>query len=424
MTHIEQLIKDLCPNGVPYKTFAELGSFYGGLSGKSKSDFQDGNAKYITYLNIGNNPALRLDILETVKVGPNEKQNDVRYGDALFTGSSETPDECAMSSVLTEHPTEKIYLNSFCFGFRFNSLDGICPAFYKHYFRSTQFRQAVRRTANGTTRFNVSKKEFAKLSIPIPPMEIQERIVALLDRYSALAAELQAELQLRRKQYEHYRTRLLTPHSDTNSADNSDDCNWVWKTLGEIGTFQRGNGLQKKDFTEEGTGCIHYGQIYTKLGTFCHEPITRVPDELAAKLAKVYPGNLVIACTSENVEDCCKAVAWLGEETIVTGGHAAVFRHNENPKYMAYAFQSEIFQTQKNKFAKGVKVIDIKIDELAKIKIPLPSLEEQARIVDILDKFEALTTSLSEGIPAEQAAQQKRYEYFRDLLLTFDRKQV
>ena len=91
---------------------------------------------------------------------------------------------------------------------------------------------------------------------------------------------------------------------------------------------------------------------------------------------------------------------------------------------MAYAFQSEIFQTQKNKFAKGVKVIDIKIDELAKIKIPLPSLEKQARIVDILDKFEALTTSLSEGIPAEQAAQQKRYEYFRDLLLTFDRKQV
>ena len=228
---------------------------------------------------------------------------------------------------------------------------------------------------------------------------------------------------MRRKQYEYYRTQLLTPHSDCNSAgDSTDDCNWEWKTLGEIGTFQRGNGLQKKDFTEEGTGCIHYGQIYTKLGTFCHEPITRVPDELAAKLVKVYPGNLVIACTSENVEDCCKAVAWLGDETIVTGGHAAVFRHNENPKYIAYAFQSEIFQQQKNKFAKGVKVIDIKIEELAKIRIPLPSLEEQARIVAILDKFEALTTSLSDGIPAEQVAQQKRYEYYRDLLLTFDRK--
>ena len=262
------------------------------------------------------------------------------------------------------------------------------------------------------------------IEIPIPPLEIQKKIVECLDKFSALAAELQAELQARRKQYEFYRTQLLTPPQNISSDNSTDERNWKWKTLGEIGTFQRGNGLQKKDFTDEGTGCIHYGQIYTKLGTFCNETITKVPNELAAKLAKVYTGNLVIACTSENVEDCCKAVAWLGDETIVTGGHAAVFRHNENPKYIAYAFQSEIFQQQKNKFAKGVKVIDIKIEELAKIKIPLPSLDEQARIVTILDKFEALTNSLTDGIPAEQAAQQKRYEYYRDLLLTFDRKVV
>ena len=424
MTHIEQLIKDLCPNGVPYTTFAELGTFYGGLSGKSKSDFQDGNAKYITYLNIGNNPALRLDILETVKVGPNEKQNDVRYGDALFTGSSETPDECAMSSVLTEHPTEKIYLNSFCFGFRFNSLDGICPAFYKHYFRSTQFRQAVRRTANGTTRFNVSKKEFAKLSIPIPPMEIQERIVALLDRYSALAAELQAELQLRRKQYEHYRTRLLTPHSDADSADKSDDCNWVWKTLGEVGEMIKGSGIQKSDFVEEGMPCIHYGQVHTYYGTFAYKNKSYISEELYAKCKKAHKGDLVIATTSEDVEACCKATAWLGDEDVAVSGDAHIFRHNQNPKYMAYLFQTEMFAQQKRKCATGAKVTRVNGASMLKFKFPFPSLEKQARIVDILDKFEALTTSLSEGIPAEQAAQQKRYEYFRDLLLTFDRKQV
>ena len=424
MTHIEQMIQDLCPNGVEWKTFDQLGSFYGGLSGKSKDDFKDGNAKFITYLNIGNNPALRLDIADTVKVGPNEKQNVVQYGDALFTGSSETPDECAMSSVVTEHPTEKLYLNSFCFGFRFNSLENIDPGFYKHYFRSTHFRKAVRKTANGTTRFNVSKKEFAKLEIPLPPLEIQKKIVECLDKFSALAAELQAELQLRRKQYEYYRTQLLTPHSDCNSATKSDDAQWEWKTLGEIGTFQRGNGLQKKDFREEGIGCIHYGQIYTRLGTFCTNTLTYVEPSLGNKLVKVEPGNLVIACTSENVEDVCKAVAWLGNETIVTGGHAAVFRHNQNPKYIAYYFQTELFAQQKRKYAKGVKVIDIKVDEIAQISIPLPSLAEQARIVSILDKFEALTTSLSDGIPAEQAAQQKRYEYYRDLLLTFDRKAV
>ena len=188
MTHIEQMIQDMCPNGVEWKTFDELGAFYGGLSGKTKDDFKEGNEKFITYLNIANNPALRLDIDETVKIGPNEKQNIVQYGDALFTGSSETPDECAMSSVVTDYPQEKLYLNSFCFGFRFNSLEGICPAFYKHYFRSDHFRKAVRRTANGTTRFNVSKKEFGKLSIPLPPIEIQKKIVECLDKFSALAA--------------------------------------------------------------------------------------------------------------------------------------------------------------------------------------------------------------------------------------------
>ena len=92
MTHIEQMIQDMCPNGVEWKTFDELGAFYGGLSGKTKDDFKEGNEKFITYLNIANNPALRLDIDETVKIGPNEKQNIVQYGDALFTGSSETPE--------------------------------------------------------------------------------------------------------------------------------------------------------------------------------------------------------------------------------------------------------------------------------------------------------------------------------------------
>lgn len=402
MTHIEQLIKDLCPNGVEWKTIGEIADIRTG-KGITQSDAAEG----------GEYPII------SGGIGPMGYYH-IKNRDA----NTITVSRVGANAGFVNFITEDFYLNDKCFSVIPNKTHASLFNLRFLYFYLKKVENSIRdmQSEGGVPTINTQK--VGSLDIPIPPMEIQERIVALLDRYSALAAELQAELQLRRKQYEHYRTRLLTPHSDADSADKSDDCNWVWKTLGEIGTFQRGNGLQKKDFTEEGTGCIHYGQIYTKLGTFCHEPITRVPDELAAKLAKVYPGNLVIACTSENVEDCCKAVAWLGEETIVTGGHAAVFRHNENPKYMAYAFQSEIFQTQKNKFAKGVKVIDIKIDELAKIKIPLPSLEEQARIVEILDKFEALTTSLSEGIPAEQAAQQKRYEYFRDLLLTFDRKQV
>ena len=412
----------MCPNGVEWKTLDELGTFYGGLSGKSKDDFKEGNEKFITYLNIANNPALRLDIDETVKIGPNEKQNIVQYGDALFTGSSETPDECAMSSVVTDYPQEKLYLNSFCFGFRFNSLDGVCPAFYKHYFRSDHFRKAVRRTANGTTRFNVSKKEFGKLAIPLPPLEIQKKIVECLDKFSALAAELQAELQMRRKQYEYYRTRLLTPHSDCNSAgESTDDCNWEWKTLGEVGEMIKGSGIQKSDFVEEGKPCIHYGQVHTYYGTFAYKNKSYISEELYAKCKKAHKGDLVIATTSEDVEACCKATAWLGDEDVAVSGDAHIFRHNQNPKYMAYLFQTEMFAQQKRKCATGAKVTRVNGASMLKFKFPFPSLEDQQRIADFLDKFEVLLNSLSDGIPAEQVAQQKRYEYYRDLLLTFDR---
>ena len=130
MSKLQQLIRELCPNGVPYKTLGELGVFYGGLSGKSKEDFKGGNSKFITYMNVYSNPALKLDVTDTVRIAEGEKQNTIQYGDVIFTGSSETPDECGISSVLTHHTDEKLYLNSFCMGYRFNNL----TIFHNDYF--------------------------------------------------------------------------------------------------------------------------------------------------------------------------------------------------------------------------------------------------------------------------------------------------
>lgn len=189
--------------------------------------------------------------------------------------------------------------------------------------------------------------------------------------------------------------------------------------MGEIGTFIRGNGLQKKDFTESGVGCIHYGQIYTHYGTFATETKSFVSPEMAKNLLAVMPGDIILACTSENVEDVGKAVAWLGEEKIVTGGHSVVFHHNLHPKYVTYFLQTASFFRQKKKFAYGAKVIDIKTDDLAKIVIPVPPFELQEKIVAILDKFEALTNDLQRGLPAEIAAVKEQYEYYRNKLLTF-----
>ena len=139
MSKLEQLIKEHCPNGVPYKTLGELGIFYGGLSGKSKEDFKGGNDKFITYMNVYSNPALKLDVTDTVRISEGEKQNIVQYGDVVFTGSSETPDECGISSVLTQHTSEKLYLNSFCMGYRLNDLSQFLPDFLKHLFNNIFF---------------------------------------------------------------------------------------------------------------------------------------------------------------------------------------------------------------------------------------------------------------------------------------------
>jgi type I restriction enzyme S subunit len=209
-----KLIAEFCPEGVEYKRLGEIGYFYGGLSGKSKYDFANGNAKFITYMNVYSNLAVDTEISEMVKIGENEKQNTVKHGDILFTGSSETLDECGISSVLTKETNEKLYLNSFCFGFRLIDKDLLLPDFSKYLFRSKEIRKQIKRTASGVTRFNVSKKKMEQVVIPVPPLPIQQEIVRILDNFTELTAELTTklttELEARQKQYEYYRDKLLS----------------------------------------------------------------------------------------------------------------------------------------------------------------------------------------------------------------------
>ncbi len=192
-----------------------------------------------------------------------------------------------------------------------------------------------------------------------------------------------------------------------------------WKTLGEVGQFVRGNGMPKSDFTESGVGCIHYGQIYTFYGTYTDKTKSFVSHETAKKLQKVQKNDLIITNTSENIEDVCKTVVWLGNDEIVTGGHASIFKHNENPKYLAYYTQTQFFFDEKKKHAKGTKVIDVSAKDLAKIRVPIPPLAAQEHIVGILDKFNTLVNDISVGLPAEIQVRRKQYEYYRGKLLDF-----
>ncbi|HDQ3789453.1 TPA: restriction endonuclease subunit S, partial [Escherichia coli] len=165
-------------------------------------------------------------------------------------------------------------------------------------------------------------------------------------------------------------------------------------------------------------------QIYTYYGTYAKKTKTHISATLAKKCKKAQKGNLIIATTSENDEDVCKAVAWLGSEDIAVSSDACIYKHNLNPKYVSYFFQTEQFQNQKRQYITGAKVRRVNADNLSKILIPVPSMEIQERIVSILDKFDTLTNSITEGLPREIALRQKQYEYYRDLLFSFPKPET
>jgi type I restriction enzyme, S subunit len=161
--------------------------------------------------------------------------------------------------------------------------------------------------------------------------------------------------------------------------------------------------MPKADLVDTGVGAIHYGQIYTYFNVWATRTKSHVTPEAAAKLAHVDPGDIIITNTSENVDDVGKAVAWLGAETIVTGGHATVIKHDQDSKYLAYWFASAEFSAQKRKLATGTKVVDVSARQLATVRVPVPPLEVQREIVRILDQFTQLEAELEAELLARRA---------------------
>lgn len=306
---------------------------------------------------------------------------------------------------------QKFYLNDKCFSVI--PIQNNINSKYLFY-KLKSIEQIIINLQSGGGVPTINTKKVGNLEIPLPPIKVQNEIVRILDCFT----QLEAELDCRKRQYEFYRDQLLSFDKLTPPERNY----VVWKKLSEVGKLVRGNGLQKKDFTPNGVGCIHYGQIYTHYRTFATETITCCSEELAKKLRTAEYGDVVIATTSENVEDVCKAVAWLGKESIAISGDAYIYKHNQNPKYIAYIFQTGNFFDYKKRKANGTKVIRLSGDAIGKYEVPLPPIEEQNRIVAILDRFESLTTSLQHGLPAEIAARRQQYEYYRDKLLDFKRK--
>lgn len=194
-----------------------------------------------------------------------------------------------------------------------------------------------------------------------------------------------------------------------------------YRPLGEIADLQRGSGMPKKLFIDEGIPAIHYGHIFTKYGIHTKRAAAYLAPEDADKLTRVYPGDLVVANTSENLEDVGKGVVWLGDVEGVTGGHATVVRSLAvDTVFLSYYLRTEDFALKKRKYAQGTKVIELSAANLSKIDIPLPPLEVQREIVRILDQFTTLEAELETELEAELEARRTQYEHYRNHLLSYE----
>lgn len=414
---------------------SELFDFRNGLS-KGKEFFGKGTP-FIRYTDVFNHRYLhKSDITERVTCTDSELSSlRVKRGDVFFTRTSETAEEVGYSSVMLDEIEDCVFN-----GFTIKATpktDLLLPEYCAYCFSTYDFRNYVTKYCAFTTRASLTGKTIGDYKLAVPSLAVQSRIVNVLDNFEKICNDLSiglpAEIDARRKQYEYYRDALLS--FDPNIYIYIYEIEDSWRfglikllqyvfgyalvKLRDIATITRGGSLQKSDFTEQGLPCIHYGQIYTRYGIFADKTLTFIPQDVYDKQKHAVKNDIVVAVTSENVEDVCECVAWLGDEEIAVSGHTAIIHHNQNAKYLSYFFHTRRFFEQKRKIAHGTKVIEVTPDKLNDILIPLPTLAEQERIVSILDRFDALCNDISEGIPAEIEAHRKQYEYYRDKLLTF-----
>ncbi|MGW6661575.1 restriction endonuclease subunit S [Peribacillus sp. NPDC055009] len=283
-----------------------------------------------------------------------------------------------------------------------------------HYLSSELVRSYWISKINSGSVSNLNSDIIKSLEIPIPPLKVQEEIVHILDAFTELTAELTAELIARKKQYNYYRDKLFT----------FEECEVEWKSLGEVGEFTRGKRFVKTDMLSEGFPCIHYGEMYTHYNIWAEKTKSFVNHDLAAKLRVADHGDVVIVAAGETIEDIGKGTAWLGNTGVVIHDACFSYRSSLNPKYVSYFLRTKHFHNQIKKHISSGKISAINANGLSKAKIPIPTLEEQARIVSILDKFDTLTSSITEGLPREIELRQKHYEYYRNMLLSFPKEEV
>lgn len=388
MSKLQELIQKLCPNGVEYKKLGEVAVIKNGRDYKHLSEGNVpvyGSGGIMTYVNdfVYDKP--------TVLIPRKGSLGNLFYVETPFWNV----DTIFYTIIDTDQVVEK----------------------YLYYVLAKEHLENLNK-AGGVP--SLTQSVLNKIEIPIPPIEVQTEIVKILDRFADYAAELQAELQARQEQYEYYRNKLLN-FSDINGGGYA---SVTWMKMSEIGTFIRGKRFVRTDIVNDGVPCIHYGDMYTYYGLYATQSKGRLRSELASKMRYAQKNDVVIVAAGENKEDIGIGLAWLGDEPAAVHDACFIFRSDLYPQYVSHYLRSNYYHKQIVKYVSEGKICSISAKGLGNAIIPIPRYEEQVRIATLLNKFDALTHDLSQGLPAEIAAVQEQYEYYRNKLLSFPRNKI
>ncbi len=376
--YIDRLVAELCPDGVEYRPIEELFTTRNGYTpSKSNSSYwENGTVPWFRMEDIRENGGILSESLQSVHESALKKGGMFPAG-SIIVATSATIGEHALINVdfLCNQRFTVLILKD-----EFKNL--LSPKFI-YYYSFILDRWCLSNTTQSSFA-SVDMKRFKKFEFPVPPLEIQEAIVEILDKFTNLEAELEAELEARTLQYEYYRDSLFEAL----------DCPRV-----PLDSFAKiKNGKTYKDFGAGNIPVYGSGGIMTYVDRFSYnKPTVLIP-------RKGSLGNLFYL----------EEPFW----NVDTIFYTEIDEEQVIPKFLYYFLKTAHLEDLNT--AGGVPSLTQKV--LNKVLIPVPSLEEQQRIVDILDRFDALTSSLSEGLPAELAARRSQYEYYRDQLLTFPRK--
>lgn len=406
MSRLDELIEKLCPNGIKFKKLEEIIEFRNG-KGHEKNIVNDG--KYI----VVNSKFISTD--GEIKKYSNKQISPIYINDILMV-MSDLPNGKALAKSFLVDKNDKYTLNQRICALKIKDKQIMIPKFL-FYYLNRNFQ--LLKYDNGVDQTNLRKDDILNISIAVPPLEVQCEIINILDHYTKLSLELKSklseELKARQKQYEYYRDELLLFKNEK----------YPQMKLADIATqMYRGAGIKRTEITENGISCVRYGEIYTTYNITFNKCVSHTNENTISSKKYFEYGDVLFAITGENVEEIGKSIVYLGKERCLAGGDIVVMKHKQNPKYIAFALSTTMSQIQKSKGKVKSKVVHSSVPSLKEITIPIPPLNVQEKIANILEKFYLLCNDISEGLPAEIELIQKQYEYYRDKLLTFKELKV